>query len=64
LGQAEKLFSFFERGIIIPLGGFYDLDDEGRQTPPGYGAADKPARYLFAMNWTQLVGPRGVGFKV
>jgi mannose/cellobiose epimerase-like protein (N-acyl-D-glucosamine 2-epimerase family) len=48
LGQAEKLFSFFERGIIIPLGGFYDLDDEGRQTPPGYGAADKPARYLFA----------------
>jgi sulfoquinovose isomerase len=48
LREAEKLFSFFERRIINPLGGFYDLDDEGRPTAPGYGAADKPARYLFA----------------
>jgi mannose/cellobiose epimerase-like protein (N-acyl-D-glucosamine 2-epimerase family) len=48
LGQAEKLFSFFERRIINPLGGFYDLDDEGRPTAPGYGEGEKPARYLFA----------------
>jgi sulfoquinovose isomerase len=31
-----------------PLGGFYDLDDEGRPAAPGYGAGGKPARYLFA----------------
>jgi hypothetical protein len=31
LGQAEKLFSFFERQIN-PLEGFYDLDDGGRPT--------------------------------
>ena len=30
-----------------PLGGFYDLDDEGRPTAPSYGSTDKPARYLF-----------------
>jgi len=34
LREAEKLFSFFERRIINPLGGFYDLDDGGdRQRP-------------------------------
>jgi mannose/cellobiose epimerase-like protein (N-acyl-D-glucosamine 2-epimerase family) len=44
LGQAEKLFSFFERRLINPLGGFYDLDEEGRPPAPG----DKPARYWFA----------------
>src|SRR5271168_5142908 len=48
LREAEALFSFFERKIINPLGGFYDLDDKGRPTAPGYGAAVKPARYLFA----------------
>ena len=48
LGQAEKLFSSFERRIIDPLGGFYGLDDEGRPTAPGYGEGEKPARYLFA----------------
>jgi sulfoquinovose isomerase len=31
-----------------PLGGFHDLDDQGRPTPPGYGAAGKPVRCLFA----------------
>jgi hypothetical protein len=40
LGQAERLF--FERRLINPL------DEEGRPTAPGYGAADKPSRYLFA----------------
>jgi hypothetical protein len=34
LGQAEKLFSFFERHPINPLGGLYDLDEEGRPTTP------------------------------
>ena len=48
LREAESLFSFFERRIINPLGGFYDLDDEGRPAAPGYGSGDKPARYLFA----------------
>ena len=47
LREAEGLFSFFERRIINPLGGFYDLDDQGRPVPPGYGAAVKPARHLF-----------------
>jgi sulfoquinovose isomerase len=48
LQQAEAPFSFFERRIINPLSGFYDLDDGGRSTVPGYGAAGKLARYLFA----------------
>jgi sulfoquinovose isomerase len=48
LRQAEALFSFFELNIINPLGGFYDLDDKGQPTAPGYGAAVKPSRYLFA----------------
>jgi hypothetical protein len=43
LGHAEKLFSFFERRLINPLGSFYELDEEGRPTAPGYDAADKPA---------------------
>jgi mannose/cellobiose epimerase-like protein (N-acyl-D-glucosamine 2-epimerase family) len=43
LGHAQKLFSFFERRLINPLGGFYELDEEGRPTAPGYDAADKPA---------------------
>jgi mannose/cellobiose epimerase-like protein (N-acyl-D-glucosamine 2-epimerase family) len=48
LHQANDLFAFFERHIINPLGGFHTLDDEGRPTPPGYGAGGTPARYLFA----------------
>jgi mannose/cellobiose epimerase-like protein (N-acyl-D-glucosamine 2-epimerase family) len=48
LRQAEALFSFFEGQIINPLGGFNDLDDEGRPTAPRYGAPGKPARYLFS----------------
>ena len=48
LREAEALFSFFEGKTINPLGGFHDLDDEGRPTASGYGAAGKPARYLFS----------------
>ena len=46
--QAEALFAFYERNIVNPLGGFYDLDDRGHPTAPGYGAGGAPARYLFA----------------
>jgi hypothetical protein len=52
LSEAEKLLLFFERRVINPLGAFSDLDDEGRPTAPGYGAADKPARDLFATSRT------------
>jgi len=48
LGQAERLFFVLERRLINPLGGCYDVDEEGRPTAPGYGATDKPSRYLFA----------------
>ncbi len=48
LQQANDLFAFFERRIVNPLGGFYDLDDEGRPVAPGYGAGGAPARYLYA----------------
>ena len=48
LQQADDLFAFFERSIINPLGGFHDLDDEGKPVAPGYGAAGPPGRYLFA----------------
>jgi sulfoquinovose isomerase len=47
LSQANNLFAFYERRILNPLGGFYEFDDEGRPTAPGYGAGGKPARYLF-----------------
>jgi sulfoquinovose isomerase len=46
--EAEALFLFFERRIINPLVGYYDLDDDGRPTAPGYGVAGKPVRSLFA----------------
>ena len=48
LQQANDLFAFFERHIINPLGGFHDLDDEGRPTAPGFGSGGIPTRYLFA----------------
>ena len=48
LRQAEALFAFFERHIINPLGGFYDLDDAGWPAAPGYGAGGEPIRYLFS----------------
>jgi hypothetical protein len=34
-GKPKKLFSFFERQLINPLGGIYDFDEEGRPSPPG-----------------------------
>jgi hypothetical protein len=41
LGKPKTLFSFFERRLINPLCGFYDLDEEGRPTATGYGAAQQ-----------------------
>lgn len=35
LQQADALFSFFERESLNPLGGFYELDDQGRPLAPG-----------------------------
>ena len=46
LQQAENLFSFFERHSINPLGGFYDLDTEGRPQPPGIPPGSRPGRQL------------------
>ncbi len=46
-GQANDLFSFFERAICNPLGGYYELDKKGRPTAPGFGAGGPPTRYLF-----------------
>ena len=48
LKEAEELFRFFERRVINPLGGFFDLDDDGQPTPPGYGGGGLPTRNLFA----------------
>ncbi len=48
LQRANDLFAFFERQIINPLGGFHDLDDEGRPAAPGFGSGGIPARYLYA----------------
>ena len=47
LNQAESLFAFYERRILNPLGGFYELDDLGRPTAPGFGAGGTPSRHLF-----------------
>ncbi len=44
LQQADNLFSFFERASINPLGGFHELDEQGRPMPPGRS----PARQLHA----------------
>ncbi|WP_378947025.1 AGE family epimerase/isomerase [Mesorhizobium sp. ANAO-SY3R2] len=35
LQQADALFSFFERESLNPLGGFYELDNQGRPLAPG-----------------------------
>lgn len=35
-GASRAAFSFFERRIVTPPGGFYDLYDEGQPTAPGY----------------------------
>jgi hypothetical protein len=31
-GKPKSFFSFFERRLINPLGGFYDLNEQGRPT--------------------------------
>jgi sulfoquinovose isomerase len=46
--KPKRSFRFLSGKLSTPLGGFYDLEDGGRPTAPGYGAAGKPARYLFS----------------
>ncbi|PWK76240.1 AGE family epimerase/isomerase [Aminobacter sp. AP02] len=41
LQQADALFSFFERESLNPLGGFYELDDQGRP----YAAGAIPGKF-------------------
>ena len=42
--QAESLLSFFEQGILNPLGGFYDLDDNGRPLRPAIAWPTSPPK--------------------
>jgi len=53
LGQADDLLTFFEREIRNPLGGYYELDEKGLPTVPGFGAGGGSSRYLF--NTTRIV---------
>jgi len=46
LDQAERLFAFFERHSINPLGGFHELDTKGRPFAPGEPVPAKPGRPL------------------
>jgi hypothetical protein len=70
LSETEKLFPFFEQRIIDPLGGFYDLDDEGwadsarlRPTsPPGYLFAT--SRIIHAYAVVYLTGRPGADLSI
>lgn len=46
LAQAERLFAFFERCSVNPLGGFHELDDAGAPFPPGMPPGAAPGRHL------------------
>jgi mannose/cellobiose epimerase-like protein (N-acyl-D-glucosamine 2-epimerase family) len=46
LEQANSLFSFFEKESINPLGGFHELDDEGRPMVPGAVPGALPGRQI------------------
>lgn len=46
LQQADALFSFFEKASINPLGGFHDLDDDGKPMPPGMPPGSRPGRQI------------------
>ena len=46
LQQAGDLLSFFETRSINPLGGFHELDDEGRPMAAGNAAGPSPSRQL------------------
>jgi mannose/cellobiose epimerase-like protein (N-acyl-D-glucosamine 2-epimerase family) len=46
LQQAESLFALFERESLNRLGGFHDLDVDGKPMPAGFPPGSKPGRQL------------------
>jgi len=48
LQQADHLLSFFEKRSLNRLGGFHELDMEGRPQSPGVPPDSRPGRYLHA----------------
>ena len=46
LQQADNLLSFFEKRSLNRLGGFHELDMEGRPQSPGVPPDSRPGRYL------------------
>ncbi|PWC37897.1 AGE family epimerase/isomerase [Azospirillum sp. TSO35-2] len=46
LGQADALLGFFDRRSINALGGFHDLDAQGRPMPVGEPAGARPGRAI------------------
>jgi sulfoquinovose isomerase len=52
--QANRLFGFFQHGIVNPAGGFFDLDDEGKPTDTG-----NPVRQIH--NTTRMVHCFSIG---
>ena len=63
--QANDLFSFFEKRSIDPLGGFFDLDDEGNPMSSGIppGVTSRPiytsARMIHSFAIAYLLGRPG-----
>ncbi len=63
LGEAERLIALFQRRALIPAGGFFNLDDEGRALkdagPTGLGASSmRPPAWSIALplltSWAYL----------
>ena len=63
LRQAEGLFAFFERASRNPLGGFFDLDDDGRPLRAGPAAGTRQihatARMVHGYSMARLLGRPG-----
>jgi sulfoquinovose isomerase len=61
LRQADTLFAFYERKIINPLGGFFNLDDRGEPIPVGDegSALYATARMVHCFSIAALLGRPG-----
>ena len=46
LAEANDLFAFFERQSLNPLGGFHELDTDGRPFIPGFPPGIRPGRAI------------------